>query len=373
LSLQRTIFYFKGNRGLAGKAQGPACKEIVMSLVDASVCRRALAAAILLWALAAPAAAEAVQPLVSPQWLKDRLNDPKVVVLDIRSAIDGGGAEAYRKAHIPGAIHSDYDKAGWRVTRDGVPFMLPTLAQLEKLIGETGIDEGDHVVVTPAGVHATDFGSAARVYWTLKVAGHPRVSILDGGFAAWQAAGYPVEVGVKPIAPKIFTATLNKKLLAEAPEVEAISRTAAGSGAQTSSFTVGRAQASTAPATLLDGRPASFFAGKERAPSAKAYGHIPGAINLDSATFYDPATNRLRPKAELAAIAQSIPSGPVVSYCNTGHWAATNWFVLSELLGRKDVTLYDGSMAEWTADSRRPVVSLRTRWDDIKKALGFGS
>ena len=47
-------------------------------------------------------------------------------MLDVRSAIDGGGAEAYAKAHIPGAIHSDYDKAGWRVTRNGVPFMLPT-------------------------------------------------------------------------------------------------------------------------------------------------------------------------------------------------------------------------------------------------------
>jgi thiosulfate/3-mercaptopyruvate sulfurtransferase len=285
--------------------------------------------------------------------------------------------EAYRQAHIPGAIHSDYDKAGWRVTRNDVPFMLPTLAQLEKLIGETGIDEDDHVVVVPAGVHATDFGSAARVYWTLKIAGHPRVSILDGGFAAWGAAGYQVETGAKPVSPKIFTATLNKALLAELSDAEAASRASAGSGGAaplSSAATVGSAQASTPPgATLLDGRPAGFFAGKERAPSAKAYGHIPGAISLDSATFYDAAANRLRPKEELAAIAQSIPSGPVVSYCNTGHWAATNWFVLSEVLGRKQVTLFDGSMAEWTADARRPVASSRTRWDDVKKALGFGS
>ncbi len=124
---------------------------------------RVAAAAIVAVTLAMPAAAETVQPLVSPQWLKERLSDPKIVVLDVRSALDGGGAEAYRKAHIPGAIHSDYDKAGWRVTRGEVPFMLPSVAQLEKLIGETGIDEDDHVVVTPAGVHATDFGSAARV------------------------------------------------------------------------------------------------------------------------------------------------------------------------------------------------------------------
>ena len=72
--------------------------------------------------------AEPAAPLVSAQWLKEHLSDPAVVVLDVRSAIDGGGAEAYAKAHIPGAVHSDYDKAGWRVTRNGVPFMLPNKA-----------------------------------------------------------------------------------------------------------------------------------------------------------------------------------------------------------------------------------------------------
>jgi len=128
-----------------------------------------------------------------------------------------------------------------------------------------------------------------------------------------------------------------------------------------------------ANATLLDARPASFFEGRQKAPASKAYGHIPGAINLDSAAFYDPATNRLRSKEQLAAIASKLPEGPVVAYCNTGHWAATNWFVLSVMLGRPDVRLYDGSMVEWTADARRPVASSRTRWDDVKKALGFGS
>lgn len=303
--------------------------------------------------LGTPAVADTVEPLVSPQWLKQHLSDPAIVVLDIRSAIDGGGAAAYASGHIPGAVHSDYDKAGWRVTRNGVPFMLPTVAELEKLIGELGIDEDSHVVVVPAGVHVLDLGSAARVYWTLKVASHPRVSILDGGFAAWAANAYPVETGVKSPSPKIFTVALDKRRLVEVAEVEQIEK--AGG------------------ATLLDARPGSFFSGKQKAPAAKAYGHIPGALNIDSATFYDETTNRLRPNAELAAAAASLPDGPVVSYCNTGHWASTNWFVLSELLGRKDVKLYYGSMVEWTADVRRPVESARTRWDDLKKALGLGS
>lgn len=314
--------------------------------------RRAFAAAVLasIAIAAMPSYADPVAPLVSVSWLKAHRSDPAVVVLDVRSAIDGGGAAAYAKAHIPGAVHSDYDKAGWRVTRNGVPFMLPTDAELEKLIGETGIDEDNHVVVVPAGVSATDFGAAARIYWTLKVAGHPAVSVLDGGFAAWQAASLPVESGTTAPAPKIFTLRYDERLLAQLRDVQHNEH-----------------------ATLIDARPASFFDGKEKAPAAKSYGHIPGAINLDSATFYDPVTNRLRPRDQLAAIAAKLAAGPVVTYCNTGHWAATDWFVLSALLGRPDVRLYDGSMVEWTADPNHPVMSARTRFDDLKKALGLGS
>ena len=304
-------------------------------------------------AFAAPARADGVTPLVSTKWLKQHLSDPDVFVLDVRSAIDSGGAEAFQQGHIPGAIHGDYDKAGWRVTRGGVPFMLPTLPELEKLIGELGIDEDTHVVVVPAGVHFTDFGSAARTYWTLKVAGVAKVSILDGGHAAWVAEKNETESGPSKPSPRIFSATLNKALLAEAGEVQRIEQSGG--------------------ATLIDARPASFFAGKQKAPAAKAYGHIPGAVNADSATFYDAQANRLKPHAELAAIAATLPEGPAVAYCNTGHWAATDWFVLSELLGRKDVRLYYGSMVEWTSDASRPLASARTKWDDLKKTLGFGS
>ena len=73
-------------------------------------------------------------------------------------------------------------------------------------------------------------------------------------------------------------------------------------------------------------------------------------------------------------IAAQVPAGkPVVSYCNTGHWAATDWFVLHEMLGRPQVRVYDGSMVDWSADAHRPVESSRTKWDDLKKALGLGS
>ena len=315
----------------------------------ARLLRPLAAAAAISFALAFPGHAGTVTPLVSSGWLKQHAGDADLLVLDVRL-----GAETFAQGHIPGAVHSDYDKAGWRVTRNGVPFMLPTIAELEKLIGETGIDEDTHVVVVPAGAAFTDFGAAARVYWTLKVAGVAKVSILDGGYAGWAAGHNPIDTGAVKPSPKIFTATIDKSLFADAREVEAIEQKGG--------------------ATLVDARPASFFSGKQKAPAAQAYGHIPGAVNLDSATFYDATTNRLKPQAELAALAATaVPVGPTVTYCNTGHWASTDWFVLSEILGRKDVKLYYGSMVDWTADASRPLVSARTKWDDLKKKLGFGS
>lgn len=316
--------------------------------------RRLLAGLALVLAMVAPAMA--AQPLVSPAWLSAHLHNDtnNLVVLDVRSAIDGGGTKAYLAAHIPGSVHTDYDHPGWRVTVHNVPFMLPNMLEIQDLIGNLGIDEKSHVVVVQAGVHVTDFGSAARVYWTLKVAGVREVSILDGGFAAWQAAGLPVESGAGHApAPKMLAADGDESQLAKLADVEKI-ETSGG-------------------ATLIDARPAAFFAGKEKGKKVAAYGHIPGAINLDSGAFYDANTNRLKPRTELAAIAARIPAGPVVTYCNTGHWSATDWFVLHELLGRKDVKVYDGSMVEWAADARRPVTSARTKWDDLKKKLGLGS
>lgn len=303
---------------------------------------------------ATPALADTAQPLVSPQWLNEHRQDADLVILDVRSALDGGGEKAYLEAHIPGSVHTDYDKGGWRVMRNNVPFMLPSVPELDALVGDLGIDETNHVVVVPAGVSYTDFGAAARVYWTLKVVGVTNVSILDGGVAAWKAAGLPLASGNEPPSPKIFNATVDNSLIAHTDDVQKIVQ--------------GR------NATLIDARAPSFYAGKEKAPKIAAYGHIPGAIDVDSADLYDEHTNRLKPVDQLKELAKRIPNNePAVSYCNTGHWAATDWFVLHELLGYRNVRLYDGSMGDWTADGRRPIESSRTKWDDLKKALGMGS
>ena len=176
--------------------------KISFQFRPAAAVRRHGAAILFSVGLAASVAGAHAEPLVTAEWLNAHRADPDLVVLDIRSAIDGGGAQAYATAHIPGSVHSDYDKGGWRVTRNNVPFMVPTKAELEKLIGDLGVDEDSHVVVVPAGVNVLDFGSAARTYWTLKYAGVKDVSILDGGVAAWRQAGFPVESGAKTPSPK---------------------------------------------------------------------------------------------------------------------------------------------------------------------------
>jgi thiosulfate/3-mercaptopyruvate sulfurtransferase len=287
-------------------------------------------------AQSAGALTENIAPLVSVSWLNSRRGEKNLVVLDIRSADDGPAFDEFSKGHIPGAIHSDFDTAGWRVSRRGLPLMLPVVRQLEALIGDLGIDEASHVVVVSAGIDATDFDSAARVYWTLRVSGIRNVSILEGGFAAWRTAPEAaVETGMTQPSPTIFAVTIDKKPVAEVGDVETIEQTGG--------------------ATLIDARPASYFSGREKVPAVKAYGHIPGALSLDSAAFYDTKTNRLKPKAELAKIASFLPRGPIVTYCNSGLWSSTDWFVLSELLHRPDVKLYYGSMIEWTSDPRHRV------------------
>ncbi|MDJ1159634.1 rhodanese-like domain-containing protein [Chelatococcus sp. SYSU_G07232] len=283
--------------------------------------------------------ADAPPPLVSAAWLAMQLGRGDLLVLDIRSAVDGGGREAYEAAHVPGAVHSDYGKDGWRAARGPAAGALPEPAALAALFGRLGLEPRHHVVIVPAGVSAGDFSAAARVYWTLKVAGHARLSILDGGFAAWRADGSrPVESGPSPDrAATRYPVALRPQLQAEVARVEAA--------------------VAHSSETLLDGRSEAHFEGREKSPQAARPGRLPGAIHLDHALAYDGTRNGLRQREELERLFAAVPAGPVISYCNTGHLASTNWFVLSEVLRRPDVSLYDGSMSEWTADERRPVAT----------------
>ncbi|HET8799869.1 MAG TPA: sulfurtransferase [Marinobacter sp.] len=301
---------------------------------------RLLAIVLLVTSSLAWADGDRTPPLVDASWLEGNLQQDNLVVLDVRSGIDNGGdRSSFRQAHIPGSIYSNYTGDGWRETRDGVAGLLPPVASLERLIGGLGIGNDDTVVIVPAGTGATDFGSAARVYWTFRVLGHDAVTILNGGFAGWQAAGFEVASGTSEARPFAqFDATLQPDLIASLEEVQA---------------------ARDSQAQLVDARPSDYFRGETKSPAAKAAGTIPGARNLPHTSFLGQQSQVWYLNADQITAkvnqAELDPSQRTIAFCNTGHWAATDWFVLSELAGFDEVALYDGSMAEWSQDSSRPM------------------
>lgn len=304
--------------------------------------------AALLWFTAAAAAATP-SPLVDAEWLAQNGENEQLRIIDLRNKIDGGSYETWLEGHIPGSVHSDYLKDGWRVGRDEVVGLLPSAEQFQGLARKLGVNSDTHVVLVPAGVNATDFGSAARAYWTFKVFGHETVSILDGGFAAWQTA-YPNDIASgAPIAPEKgnFVASFQQADYIAIEDVRQIVDTQSG-------------------ALLLDGRTQEQFDGHKKHPKANDVGHIPGAKLFSQANAYDDSKNRLKSVDELASIYDEIDAERIVSYCNTGHWAATNWFVLSEVLGRENVELYDGSMVEWTGDAANPLATNLSNLDQFK-------
>jgi thiosulfate/3-mercaptopyruvate sulfurtransferase len=284
-----------------------------------------------------PSSAPAAPPLVAPEWLAQRLGDADLLILDIRSVVDGGARAAYEAGHVPGAVHTDYAKDGWRTTRGMASGLLPDAGALAALLGRVGLLPRHHAVVVPAGTSVGDFSAAARVYWTLKVAGHARVSILDGGMAGWRRdASRPVETGAgrAPAAAQPYPVRFVAPLRAELDAV--------------------RAAVASRSAVLLDSRATDFFQGRSKSPQALRPGRLPGAVQVDHALAFNAGANALRPRAELERLFATLPGQPVINYCNTGHQAATNWFILSELLGRP-ASLYDGSMSEWTEAPDRPV------------------
>lgn len=278
--------------------------------------------------------AHAAAPLVDAPWLKANLGKSGLVILDIREA----GAQDYAKAHVPGAIFTDYTK-GWRVTdKNGTPGMLPDPAALEKLIGGLGIGNATHVVIVPDGTSAREVGRATRIYWTFKVVGHDEVSILDGGMAAWLADKQnPVAAGAVQPQPTTFKAAMRPELLATKDDV----KTALEKGTP-----------------LIDNRPPDMYVGVNRSRDVLRNGTLPGARSVPESWLTENNGGKFRDAATLKRLyaAAGVPdAGDQITFCNTGHWASLGWFVSHELLGNARAKMYDGSMAEWSRDAALPV------------------
>lgn len=272
----------------------------------------------------ATASAFAAQPLLAPQELNASLSDPNVRVIDIRDP------KSYATSHIPGAVNAPYGQ--WRGPAAN-PGELPALPKLTTLVQSLGLTPATHAVVVSSGADATDFGASARVYWTLKVLGLKELSLLNGGVKAWSGAQLALNNEAVKIAASTYQPQLDTSLIASTAEV--------------------LQHVKAKDAVLVDARPAAFFNGETRAPAAKVAGTLPDAVNVQHDKWFAPGSSTFVGADQAKQIAASTPLDPnkeTVSFCNTGHWAATNWFAMSEVLGQKNVKLYPGSMTEWSQD-----------------------
>ncbi|MCJ8139003.1 sulfurtransferase [Falsirhodobacter halotolerans] len=280
-----------------------------------------------------------IGPLVTPADLAAEGSAP--LILDIRET-------GYEAGHVPGAIPAPYGL--FRGPAENPGALVPE-EELESRLRALGVTLDRPVVVVHQGKDDSDFGAAARVYWTLKSSGVSQLAILNGGMNAWRDAGQPVQTeGVAP-TPSTVDVTFSDQWLATRDEVDAI-------------------VAGDRTAHLIDARPTPFFDGAQAHPAAAKPGTLPLAQSVPHSGFFD-GTPRLAgadTARDVAAEAGIGQGDEVVSFCNTGHWAATEWFALSEVAGLPNVKLYPESMVGYsqTGGAMQNEPSL---WDNLVRQV----
>lgn len=251
--------------------------------------------------------------------------DAPPVLLDVRWNLTGPDGHAeFLAAHLPGAewIDLDHELAG-PVEPTGGRHPLPSPETFRAAMRRTGVRSGRPVVAYDAGNGLP----AARLWWLLRFYGFTDVRVLNGGLAAWQAAGHPVESGEgSPADPGDFSGEPGALPVAAASDV--------GSGA-----------------TLWDVRAPERYRG-DTEPIDPVAGHIPGARNLPSTRNHRP-DGRFLPAEELRQRLAHVREGDIV-YCGSGVTAAQT-LLACEAAGITGVRLYPGSWSDWITDPARPV------------------
>ena len=264
---------------------------------------------------------------------------PAPVIIDTRFDLGdaGAGESSWRAGHLAGSIylHLERDLSGPKAGTDGVfkgRHPLPARAAFAATLGRCGIAPATQVVALDAqgGIYA------ARLWWMLRWIGHAAVAVLDGGLAAWRAAGGALVTDAAPVDPA-----------APYPERPALARTidAAALAAE-----LGRVR-------LIDARAGERFRGEVEPLDATA-GHVPGALNRYFNDNLD-ASGRFKPAAQLrtefeALLGARAAADRAVHQCGSGVTACHNLLAMEHAALAGSV-LYPGSWSEWSSDPARPV------------------
>ena len=278
--------------------------------------------------LYAPAAAQDIAPIVSTEWLAANLTNPRLVAIDIRKIED------YQEGHIPGALSAYYGM--WSTPKGGKHTEFPPEDDLFDAIGDLGIQSDSLVVIVCRTYHCFYQVMAPRVLCTLQYAGLKNLSILDGGQEKWLKEGRPLSTTWAKPQKTVYRGKLNKELHVEKDYVAS---------------RLGKA-------IFLDVREPVLFAGTKKQDFVEKAGHIPGAINLPaSAAYTKEGTFKKKEELEKLAVAAvgKDKTKEIITYCDAGKCCPTWAFILSRVLGYKNVKLYDGSFEEWTKDPSLPV------------------
>lgn len=278
------------------------------------------------------------QAVVDVGWVA-RQQPGAIRLVDLRWALSGPSAlEKYRAGHIPGAVYVDMERD---LSRPGGPgrHPFPTAEDFARVLGRIGVGPETHVVV-----YDDSTGSvAARLWFMLRAHGHARVSVLDGGYAAWVNAGLPVtrdEPRIDPVPPRALRVDASR-LVDRGHVAEALAN---------------RRQPGARRALVMDARAPDRYRG-EVEPVDKRAGHIPGAVNAPfSGNLKD---GRFRSAEELRAIYQRLGAGrasEIIASCGSGVTACHTLLAL-ELAGLRDAKLYVGSWSDWSSQPDAPIAT----------------